>query len=184
MRRCSSASSSRLFVAETITTERLILRRARVEDAHALHAIMSDPGAMRYWSTTQHQKLADTEAWLQSMIAAPADKSDDFIVELKPGPAEPGSRLIGKLGAWRLPEVGFLFAPAVWGRGYASEALAAFIVHRRRAGSLELTADTDPRNAGSIALLQRHGFIETGRAQRTWLVGDEWCDSIYWRLAL
>ena len=41
--------------------------------------------------------------------------------------------MIGKLGCWRTPEIGFILDPAVWGRGYASEALAAFIDHRRRA---------------------------------------------------
>ena len=164
-------------MVEVIATERLLLRRARPGDAEALHAIMSDACAMRFWSTPPHKELAETEDWLASMIAAPSAESDDFIVEQQ-------GQLIGKLGAWRLPEIGFLFAPAVWGRGYASEALAAFIAHRRRRASMELTADTDPRNAASIQLLQRHGFLETGRAERTWLVGGEWCDSIYWRLEL
>ena len=138
---------------------------------------MSDPAAMRYWSTPPHREASETEKWLQSMIAAPEGESDDFIVERD-------GELIGKLGAWRLPEIGFLFAPALWGKGYASEGLQAMIDHRRRRGSTELTADTDPRNAASIRLLQRHGFVETGRAERTWLVGGEWCDSIYWRLEL
>ena len=39
--------------------------------------------------------------------------------------------LIGKLGCWRLPEIGFLFDPAQWGRGYAAEAMTAFIARRR-----------------------------------------------------
>jgi RimJ/RimL family protein N-acetyltransferase len=43
----------------------------------------------------------------------------------------------------------------------------------------ELTADTDPRSAASIRLLTRLGFVETGRAARTLLWGDEWCDSVY-----
>jgi RimJ/RimL family protein N-acetyltransferase len=31
---------------------------------------------------------------------------------------------------------------------------------------------------GSLALLDRLGFAEVRRAERTWLVGDEWCDSV------
>jgi RimJ/RimL family protein N-acetyltransferase len=42
-----------------------------------------------------------------------------------------------------------------------------------------LTADVDPRNAASLRLLDRLGFRETGRAERTMLWGDEWCDSVY-----
>ena len=106
----------------------------------------------------------------------PAER-DDFIVSVD-------DRLIGKLGAWRLPEVGFLLDPAEWGRGYASEALAAYIERRRSLGSTELTADVDPRNTASIKLLQRAGFTESGRASGTWQVGEELCDSVYFRLTL
>jgi RimJ/RimL family protein N-acetyltransferase len=41
----------------------------------------------------------------------------------------------------------------------------------------------DPRNAASIALLTRLGFRETGRAERTLLWRDEWCDSTYFALS-
>jgi len=162
---------------DELRTERLLLRRARPEDAPALHAIMRQPQAMRYWSTVPHPDLATTAKFVTDMITRPYEGSDDFIVEGE-------GRVVGKLGSWRLPDVGYIFDPATWGRGYASEALAAFIAHRRAIGSAELTADTDPRNKASIRLLQRHGFTESGRAERSWLVGGEWCDSIYWKLVL
>ena len=160
-------------MVEAIATERLVLRRARIEDVGPMHRIMSDPVAMRYWSTLPHESAKTTADWVRSMIDPPAG-SDDFIVTLN-------GETIGKLGAWQLPDIGYLIDPAQWGRGYASEALAAFLAHRRRMGSEFLTADTDPRNLASIRLLQRHGFIETGRAERTWLIGGQWYDSIYWR---
>jgi len=163
------------LAAITIRTERLLLRRARPDDLAALHRIMSDAEAMRYWSTPPHEDVETTRAWLDSMIAAPAEASDDFIVELD-------GETIGKLGAWRLPEVGFLLARRCWGKGYAGEALAAFVAHAFAARSDHLVADVDPRNAASLALLARAGFRETGRATRTWCVGGEWCDSVYLRL--
>lgn len=148
-----------------------------MDDAAALHAIFSDPQPMRYWSTLPHESLAQTEEWLAGMLAADPALSDDFILEAD-------GEVVGKLGCWRLPEIGYLLNPAAWGRGYASEAMAAFIAHRRRSGSRELTADTDPRNGASIRLLQRHGFVETGRARNSWLIGGQWFDSIYWRVDL
>ena len=163
-------------MAEVIRTERLLLRRATQDDAVPMHRIMSDPVAMRFWSTPPHQGLDQTERWIASMVEADPSR-DDFIVTLD-------GELIGKFGAWRLPEFGFLIDPAHWGKGYASEALAAFIEHRRSLGSTELTADVDPRNLSSIRLLERHGFVETGRETGTWQVGDELCDSVYLRLAL
>lgn len=114
---------------------------------------------------------------MKSMVEADRTLSDDFIVTLD-------GVLIGKLGAWKMPEIGFLIDPSQWGRGYASEAMVAFINRRRELGSRELTADVDPRNAPSIRLLERHGFVETGREAGTWQVGDDLCDSVYFRLDL
>lgn len=163
--------------SDEIRTERLLLRRARMDDAEAMHRIMSNPIAMRYWSTPPHREFAETERWMASMVNGDPTESDDFIVTLD-------GQLIGKLGAWRLPEIGFLLDPACWGQGYAREALAAFIERRRRLGSAELTADVDPRNAASIRLLEQAGFLETGRAAGTWLVGVELCDSVYFAMIL
>jgi len=164
-------------MGDEIRTERLLLRRATYADSASMHRIMSNPSAMRYWSTPPHQSFDETERWIASMVEDDPSDRDDFIVTLD-------GELIGKLGAWRLPEFGFMIDPAHWGKGYASEALAAFIDRRRNLGSTELTADVDPRNLSSIRLLERHGFVETGRAAGAWQVGDELCDSVYFRLQL
>jgi RimJ/RimL family protein N-acetyltransferase len=141
-----------------------------------MHRIMSDPVAMRYWSTLPHESVEQSADWVRSMLDPPPE-SDDFIVTLD-------GVVIGKFGAYTLPDFGYLLAPEHWGRGYASEAMTAFLAHRRKQGGHFLTADTDPRNAASIRLLQRHGFVETGRAENTWLIGGKWFDSIYWRIEL
>jgi RimJ/RimL family protein N-acetyltransferase len=107
------------------------------------------------------------------MSAAPSDHRDDFVVEHE-------GRAIGKAGCWRLPEVGYILHPDYWGQGLASEALTAVIGHVFSTRAIEaIKADVDPRNEGSLRLLARLGFVETHRAERTWLVGEEWCDSVY-----
>ncbi len=160
-----------------LRTRRLVLRRAQAHDLAAVHAAMSDPETMQFWSTPPHADIETTRVWLESMIAAPAAESDDFIVTLD-GVA------IGKMGTWRRPEIGYLIARPHWGKGYASEALEAFIAHAASTGAAFLTADVDPRNGASLALLTRAGFRETGRAQNTWQVGGIWCDSVYLRLEM
>ena len=119
-------------MVDEVGTERLLLRRATMADAPAMFRIMSDVRAMRYWSSLPHVELAQTEAWLRTMVDVDPATSDDFIVTLD-------GKLIGKLGAWQLPEVGFMIDPAVWGRGYASEGLAAFITRHRALGSTHLS---------------------------------------------
>ena len=162
---------------EAIVTERLVLRRARRDDLAAMHIVLGDPLAMRFWSTPSHRDLAETEAWLASMMAPPPGASDDYVVEHQ-------GQVIGKAGCWRLPEIGFILHPDYWGRGLAREALAAIIPRLfARFPIPAITADVDPRNLACLALLKRLGFAETGRAARTWQVGETWCDSVYLALA-
>jgi RimJ/RimL family protein N-acetyltransferase len=92
-------------------------------------------------------------------------------------------RVIGKAGAWQSLELGYILHPDHWGKGLAREALTALIPHLFGAhDAAQITAETDPRNAPSIALLTRFGFHETHRAERTLLWRDEWCDSVWFAL--
>ena len=156
-----------------LLTPRLRLRRAEASDLAAFHAILSHPVAMRYWSTLPHTSLDQTRAWLDGMIGAPPETSDDFVVEFE-------GRVVGKAGFYRLPEVGFILHPAVWGLGLAREAVSAVIARAfERFDLAEVVADVDPRNAASLALLKGMGFQQTGYAERTFQLGAEWCDSVY-----
>ncbi len=159
-----------------IVTPRLRLRHARPDDLAGLHAVLSDPRATRWWSTPPHASLDRTQAWLDSMIAGNAAGSDDFVIERD-------GVVIGKAGFWRLPDVGYILHPDHWGQGLAAEAVGAAVDHVFTKRAVEaLTADVDPANAASIRLLERLGFVQTGFAERTWNVGGEWKDSLYFAL--
>ncbi|GAB0119395.1 GNAT family N-acetyltransferase [Acidisoma sp. 7E03] len=160
-----------------IDTERLHLRRMTEADVPALHAIMRDPAVMRFWSSLPHAREADTAAFVASTIAAvAAGESDDFVITRD-------GRVIGKAGLWRGGEIGFLLARDQWGQGIAAEALRAVIARAFARGATEITADVDPSNAACLRLLTRLGFHETGRAARTFLIGETWVDSVYLALA-
>jgi RimJ/RimL family protein N-acetyltransferase len=62
--------------------------------------------------------------------------------------------------------------------------LAAVIARARSRGLTRIAADVDPRNAASIGLLTRLGFVRKGEAKATVKVGDEWMDSLYFELVL
>jgi [ribosomal protein S5]-alanine N-acetyltransferase len=159
-----------------IRTARLTMRRAEVRDLGPMHAILSNPVAMRYWSTLPHKHLGESRAWLKAMMAAPETESDDFVVTFE-------DRVIGKAGFWRLPEIGYIFHPDCWRQGLAYECLSALIARAFQRFAMDaLTADVDPRNQASLGLLDKLGFVETGRKQATWLIGEDWCDSVYLEL--
>ena len=161
-----------------IGTERLVLRRMMAYDAPGLHTMLSDPETMRYWSTPPHGTLAESEAWVADGLAAMTrgDGVDFVVLE--------SDRLIGRVAFWMGNEIGFLFSRAVWGKGYATEALTAVL----RYGFEELAfktvrADVDPDNARSLKLLERVGFKRTGFAEKTFKIGERWVDSVYLELA-
>ena len=156
-----------------IRTARLLLRRARADDLEAIHAILSNPAATRFWSTPPHSSVEESAEWLRSMIEEPAELRDDYVIEYR-------GQAIGKAGCWRLPEIGFILHPDHWGKGFAREALEAVIATLfERHPVTALKADVDPRNHASLSLLKSLGFVETGRAKGSWIVGEEVCDSVY-----
>jgi len=163
--------------ATELITPRLRLRRARADDLEAIHAIMADAETMRYWSTPPHASLEETQLWLDGMLFDDPAQGDEFVLEHE-------GVMIGKLGAWRLPEIGFFLRRDHWGRGFASEALEGFVSYIAARGATYLTADVDPLNKASLMLLTRAGFRETGRAAGTYDVGGRPCDSVYLRLDL
>jgi RimJ/RimL family protein N-acetyltransferase len=157
-----------------LITARLRLRRPARGDLAAFHGFLGDPRAMRYWSCPAHATLGESRDFLdRTLEAAAAGLSDEFVIERD-------GRVIGKAGAWRLPELGFILHPDHWRQGLAREALGAVIGHLFATHALaRLTADVDPGNAASLGLLAHLGFQRTGTARRTLMWGEEWRDSVY-----
>lgn len=160
-----------------LQTKRLRLRTATMNDLEAFHAILSDPTATAFWSTPPHDSLDESREWLQSMIDIPPGEGEDFVVEH-------AGRVIGKAGFFRFPEIGFIFQPDAWGHGFAVEALRLLVDRAFDVTGLKsIEADVDPHNEASLRLLTKLGFREIGRRERTWLIGDRWCDSVDLRLS-
>jgi ribosomal-protein-alanine N-acetyltransferase len=59
--------------------------------------------------------------------------------------------------------------------------METLIPHLFSHGLSHLTADVDPRNAGSIKGLLALGFHRTHEARNTFLIGGKWFDSVYFR---
>lgn len=159
-----------------IETARLILRPAREGDLDDMHAVLSNPEAMRWWSTPPHEAVEQTREWLGDMIAG-GGAGLDLVIER-------GGRVIGKAGFYRPPDLGYILHPDHWGQGLATEALTAALDRLFAATDhAQATADIDPDNAASLRVAQKLGFVRTGFAERTWNVGGEWKDSVYFALS-
>ncbi len=112
------------------------------------------------------------------MTQSPENGVTDFVICLKPEHTP-----IGKVGVWQDQEVGFLLNRSHWGQGLAQEALKAVIPYFfRDRGMVEITADVDPRNAASIGLLQKLGFVAYDFKEKTYEIDGNWVDSTFLKL--
>lgn len=146
-------------------TPRLTLRPIAVRDAAALFVARSDPEVMRYWDWPAQQSVAEVEDVFRRYAPDPADESLLWwAVSIVPdGPVIGECDLNTIDRQHRRAEVGYLFARAYWGQGYAAEAARAVIAYAFGALGLErLTARIHKGNIASVKLIERLNFRYEG----------------------
>lgn len=63
-------------------------------------------------------------------------------------------------------ELGYVIAPAHWGRGYATEALKALIAHLHGRGFREAVTGAFEENTASIRVMQKAGMLRMEKRDR------------------
>lgn len=169
---------------EPLRARRVVLRRFRPSDAEAFARYRSDPEVARYqgWDAPYALEHAarfaaamaagrpDTPGeWFQVAVAL-RDTEDDLIGDCAFSPRADEPRTV---------EIGFTFAPAHQGHGYAREAVTALLGYLfERLGKHRVTASCDPRNARSRRLLEVVGMREEGHLVESTWCGGEWADDL------
>ncbi|WP_193367090.1 GNAT family N-acetyltransferase [Pelagibius marinus] len=145
-----------------LETSRLLLRPPRLADVPALFLFLGDAEAMRHTHVDRslrqcRRRIAIHERRRRRDGCAPwtvIDKADGRTVGwggLYEDPFDPG---------WGI-EVGYSFHPDVWGRGYASELVAASVRIADDVLQLaEVRAFARPENTASCRILAKFGFQE------------------------
>jgi aminoglycoside 6'-N-acetyltransferase len=168
-----------------LSTQRLMLRRFRPEDAAALAAYRSDPEVARYQSWVAPVSLEAARALVAEFAARDPQRPGWFQYGIE---LEREHVLIGDIGVnlhenRMQAETGFTLAPAYQRRGYATEAVRRVIGHLfDDQGLHRVSAECDARNLRSARLLRRVGFRPEGRRRaNTWIKG-EWTDDLLFGL--
>ena len=165
-----------------ILTQRLSLSRLTASDAPAMYGYRCDPEVCRYQSF-EPGSIEDVENFIACLRFNVFDTPGlwfQFAIRIK----ETGL-LIGDLGTHflgedpRQAEIGFTLAPAYQRRGYATEAVSSILsylfgpLHKHR-----VFASVDPRNAPSIALLERVGMRREAHFRESLWIKGEWVDDM------
>lgn len=161
----------------TITTDRLTLRRLKIEDREEFFRYRSLPEVYKYQSFTPKniEEIDDfinnnpinfniVDTWFQLAIC------------------NNGGILMGDIGIHFLQdneqvEIGYTLSPKYQGEGYAIEAIKAVInylfldLKKHR-----ITASVDPDNTKSIRLLEKLGMRKEGHFIKSFRMGDMWFD--------
>ena len=169
----------------TIETARLRLRWLVPEDAPALLAVFGDPAVCRYWSRPPLADIAEAAALRQEIAELFAERSlFQWGIAERDGDAVIGTCTLAALSAeHRRGELGFALARGAWGRGHASEAVAALLAFAFDALALHrVEADVDPRNGASIRVLERMGFRREGCQRERYHLAGEVQDALLYGL--
>ena len=159
-------------------TPRLILRPFEAADLESLLIIQSDPAAVRYVPYPPRDRVTVAlvlEKKITHTTLAGAGDLVEFAVTL----ADDGTLIGDVLLALRSVEhqtleVGYIFAPAYGGQGYATEAVRALLdLAFGILGARRVIARVDDRNVASRALLDRLGFgLEAHLVDNEWFKGE------------
>ena len=170
---------------DTITTQRVMLRRLTHGDDAAVFDMFSHPEVARYWSSPPFTEMAQAEKRIEDALKHYADDTayPFAVVRIEDNQFIGNCTLFSLHRQNRRAEVGYVLARPYWGHGYMHEAMTAMLdcafndmkLHR-------LEADIDPRNAASARTLERLGFQKEGLLRERWIVGEEVSDSALYGL--
>ncbi|GAA3189916.1 GNAT family N-acetyltransferase [Dactylosporangium siamense] len=164
-----------------LETDRLLLRRFHAGDAAALAAYRSDPDVARYQSWDAPYPLGDALAFVAETARLDPEREGWFQYAVE---GRDSGLLLGDVGVnrgdgGRQAEIGFTFAPAFQGRGYATEAVGRVVRHLLvEEGLHRVHASLDARNERSARLLERLGFRREGLQVRASYWKGEWTDDL------
>ncbi|KAI8930903.1 hypothetical protein NX059_011918 [Plenodomus lindquistii] len=182
----------------SIHTPRLLLREFESKDISGYYALESSAENAKYQSWPPRTKEQARQLVLDNIR-----NHNDVPRTIYELAVEHNGHFIGRVGAKTsqansdsLPgeqtikhvthaNLWFSFLPSVWGQGFATEAMTAFIDALKERlqgeGKVELEIECDPRNEGCWKLAERLGFERFSLTKEKWEGKGGWVDSLVLR---
>ncbi|MBQ9000558.1 MAG: GNAT family N-acetyltransferase [Eggerthellaceae bacterium] len=163
-------------------TARLLLRRHVEADAKPLHeGFGKDPAMFEYSGWNPYESLDMAEKTVAELIAG-YDEPRSYAWAI-----EHGGRLVGTIGAYDFDaeknaiEIGMSIEKASWGKGFATEALAAvlhYLAEEEKVATIAAWCASD--NIGSRRAMEKAGMVKVKTEKDALTVGDATFDKLWY----
>ncbi|KAF2419771.1 acyl-CoA N-acyltransferase [Tothia fuscella] len=142
--------------SESITTERLVLRPLKVEDAQEILAINAFKEVREQLLQSSLTSLEQAFEWIKSVTSS--SKSLIYSISLPGNP-----QIIGLVGLNASGRLLYYLHPSAWGKDYATEAVLTFqkVLFEKQPERSILVAGVHDGNEASLKIIKKAGFKET-----------------------
>ena len=155
-----------MLLPDRIATARLSLRRPVEADAAAIFTgYAQDPQVCRYLVWQPHTLQSTVQDFLVACMAV-WDQRIRWPYVITEAAASAAIGMIDARPHGLTVELGYVLAPAHWGRGYMPEAIAAVAGAALARGYFRVQAFCDIENRPSQRALEKAGFLREGRLER------------------
>ena len=165
----------------TLTTDRLILRRYRIEDADtAYRNWLSSETVTRFLTWTPHRSVAESQEYIQSVIDRYGDTEYTWVIEEKDS-----GEVVGAIGVNSFSEdtaaceIGYCLSDSRWGRGYMTEAFTRVIGYLfDEVGFNRVFSTHDVNNPASGRVMEKCGLRYEGTMRQAARNNQGICDQV------
>ncbi|MEU6222888.1 GNAT family protein [Streptomyces sp. NPDC047042] len=161
-------------------TARLRLRPFTDADADPLFALHSSAHVLRYWDSAPWTERARADRFLEACRKMEDEGTGVRVAidRVSDGAFVGWCGLTGWNPDFRSASMGYCFAEAAWGQGYATETAHAVLTWAFDTLDLNrVQAETDTRNLASARVLEKVGFVREGTLREDCVVNGEVSDS-------
>ena len=168
-----------------IATRRLELRQLTSADAQNMFQLRSDPRVMKYLDRPAAKSPAEADLYIADMNRLIGNNEIILWGITKP----PAGEIIGTICFWKIEkqhyraEIGYMLHPDYHGHSIMKEALTAVIQFGFDEMQLHsITANVNPENAASIALLKSCGFVQEAYFRENYYFNGKFLDAVIFTL--
>ena len=162
-----------------ITTERLIIRNFEIEDWQDVYEYISDHNVMKYIPEGVFTGEETKEFINQNM----GEKAEKFAVVLRDENVVIGHIAFFKYFGEHTYEIGWVFNPKYYNKGYASEAAQSVLKFGFEEMKLHrIIATCQPENIPSYRVMEKIGMRREGYFKKCIPSGNEWWDEYYYAI--